>query len=94
MPTLHIGSQGSEKLIPKVKGFTFIVIEMLQRKSSKNLKLTKFVVVSIFSYLVFECATLSIFYSTMVFLMKGLQYFWSIYIYVQYIFNLINKGKN
>ena len=25
MPTLHIGSQRSEELIPKVKGFTFIV---------------------------------------------------------------------
>ena len=26
MPTLHIGSQSSEELIPKVKGFTFIVM--------------------------------------------------------------------
>ena len=28
MPTFHIGSRSSEELIPKVKGFTFIVIEM------------------------------------------------------------------
>ena len=26
IPTLHIGSRCSEELIPKVKGFTFIVI--------------------------------------------------------------------
>ena len=28
VPTLHIGSRSSEELIPKVKGFTFIVIEI------------------------------------------------------------------
>ena len=31
MPTLHIGSRSSEELIPKVKGFTFIVIEKRRR---------------------------------------------------------------
>ena len=34
MPFLRIGTRSSEELIPKVKGFTFIVIEIISLKKN------------------------------------------------------------